>query len=195
MLGPGLSKTTQFGRSSSSMVVFYRFHRHFFERKVACKHPNRQTFEPTADGTGLVSDILIRLPESVSYENFAVTYLSKMGGSPVNTYQTGFWFWNKNGHDTQTHNDPLNQTGTCLFVGTCRNHGSVGLRTYGFVETLLRHGWVKSMIHDRAQFPYIIKLPQDRVLYELKDLRRRYLTPKINTLNISSEGTTGSIGV
>ena len=60
----------------------------------------------------------------------------KMGGSPVNTYQTGFWFWNKNGHDTQTHNDPLNQTGTCLFVGTCRNHGSVGLRTYGFVETL-----------------------------------------------------------
>jgi hypothetical protein len=119
----------------------------------------------------------------------------KMGGSPVNTYQTGFWFWNKNGHDTQTHNDPLNQTGTCLFVGTCRNHGSVGLRTYGFVETLLRHGWVKSMIHDRAQFPYIIKLPQDRVLYELKDLRRRYLTPKINTLNISSEGTTGSIGV
>ena len=31
------------------------------------------------------------------------------------------------------------------------------------------------MIHDCVQFPYIVKLPQDRVLYELKDLRRRYL--------------------
>ena len=146
-----------------------------------------QTSEPTNIRTNCrwdrtsFSDILIRLPESVSYENFAVTYLSKWGVHRLIPIKLGFDFETK--------------TGTCLFVGTCRNHGYVGLRTYGFVETLLWHGWVKSMIHDRVQFPYIIKLPQDRVLYELKDLRRRYLTPKINSLNISSEGTTGSIGV
>jgi hypothetical protein len=62
---------------------------------VACKHPNRQTFEPTADGTGLVSDILIRLPESVSYENFAVTYLSKWGVHQLIPIKLGFDFETK----------------------------------------------------------------------------------------------------
>ena len=141
------------------------------------------TFEATADRNSFRH--LSQFPTNI-LQFHKHTYLSKWGAHQSIPIKLGFeWFWyvlilKQWTWYASTPHGSLNQTGTCRnmseHVGTM---GLVGLRTYGFFQTSLQHGWVKWMIHDLVQFPYILRLPQDRVLCRLKDFRRRYLSPKI----------------